>query len=331
MQQPASLFERVIARPQPVWVKVCVSLFLLILPFAITYLSGLFEEMISNGMWRFLLLSPSIILYIWLGSPLLDRQSKEVMRSLRAISALDDDSYSALLAKTQTINPRNEWIAIGIGAIVGLALNSTNDFSGISILFQVYWVLSMVAMYAMMAWIIYLSVASSRTGDALLRGPLHINLFNPAPFEAIGRQGLLLAMMFIGGITLSLFLSFRWENLGQPLFWLIYLTLVLVTLLIFFVSMRPAHQVLVKQKEYELSGVRHNLEQLGQELVQRVDGQQDASKVASEFNALAAYEGRLQGARTWPYNTSMLRTLFFTFLVPLASFMVKMMLDFVLP
>ena len=95
---------------------------MLILPFAITYLSGLVGELISSGLWRFLLLSPSIILYIWLGSPLLDRQSKEVMRSLRAISALDDEGYSALLAKTQTIKLRNEWIAIGSGAIVGLAI-----------------------------------------------------------------------------------------------------------------------------------------------------------------------------------------------------------------
>ncbi len=124
-------------------------------------------ELITSGLWRYLLLSPSIILYIWLGSPLLDHQSKEVMRSLRAISALDDENYSALLAKTQNIKPRNEWIAIGSGAIVGLAINGTNDFSEAGILFQVYWTLSMVAMYAMMAWIIYLSVASTRTGDSL--------------------------------------------------------------------------------------------------------------------------------------------------------------------
>ena len=84
------------------------------------------------------------------------------MRSLRSISALDDENYSALLAKTRSINPRNEWIAIGSGAIVGLAINRTNDFSEAGILFQVYWTLSMVVMYAMMAWIIYLSVASTR-------------------------------------------------------------------------------------------------------------------------------------------------------------------------
>jgi hypothetical protein len=331
MKQTASLYERVIARPRPVWVKVCVSLFLLTLPFAITILSGMTGEMINHGLWRYLLLTPSIIIYIWLGSPILDRQSKEVTRSLRTISALDDESYSAFLEKTQTINPRSEWIVIGVGSIVGLAINSASEFGETGILFQVYWTLSMVVMYALMAWIIYLSVLSTRTGDALLRQPLHINIFNPAPFEAIGRQGLLLAMMFIGGITLSLVFSFRVENLAQPLFWLIYLSLMLVTLLIFFVSMRPAHNVLAKKKVQELTSIRRTLELLGQELLQCVENQQDASKVASEFNALAAYEGRLLGVRTWPYNTSMLRTLFFSFLVPLASFGVKTVIDLVLP
>ena len=331
MKQPMSLYERVIDRPRPVWVKISVSLFLFALPFAIVYLSGVDGEFMSEGRWRFLLLAPSIIVYIWLGSPLLDRHNNEVILSLRSISALDDESFAELLAKTRSINPRNEWIAIGTGALFGLAIDTMNNFSGMAILFLIYWKLSMAVMYALMGWIIYLSVASTRSGEALLRQPLRINLFNPAPFEAIGRQGLLLALMFIGGLTLSLIFSFRWESLTQPLFWLVYLVLVLVTLLIFFTSMRPAHQVLAKHKEHELSGVRRNLEQLGQELMQRLDGQEDASKVASEFNALAAYESRLQGTRTWPYNTNMLRTLFFTFLVPLGSFLVKTLIDLVMP
>lgn len=331
MDHPTSLYARVIDKPRPLWVKVSVSLFLFALPFAVVYLSGATAEFMTDGKWRFLLLAPSIIVYIWLGSPLLDRQNKEVIRSMRSITVLDDEGFSRLLAESQYINPRNEWIAIGIGAIAGLALNSSNDFGSMSILFQVYWTLSMLAMYALLAWIIYLSVASTRSGEALLRQPLHINLFNPAPFEAIGRQGLLLAMMFIGGLTLSLVFSFRWENLSHPLFWLVYLTLVLVTLLIFFISMRPAHQLLAKQKEKELSGVRYILEQLGRELMQHMEDKQDAGKIAAEFNAMAAYEGRILAARTWPYNTNMLRTLFFSFLVPLGSFLVKTAIDLILP
>ena len=141
----------------------------------------------------------------------------------------------------------------------------------------------------------------------------------------------MLAMMFIGGITLSLIFSFRWESLTQPMFWVIYLVLVLVTLLIFFVSMRPAHQLLAREKEKELFEVRRNLERLGRELMKYMENKQDAGKTAAEFNALATYEGRILAARTWPYNTSMLRTLFFSFLVPLGSFLVKTAIDLILP
>jgi hypothetical protein len=331
MEQPASLFERVIDRPQPLWVKISVSLFLFALPFIVVYLSGVADEVMSDGKWRFLLLTPSIIVYVWLGSPLLARHNQEVIHALRSISALDEESFARLMVETQSVKPRNEWIAIAVGAVFGLAINTTNDFSGMNFLFPLYWTISMMAMYALLAWIIYLSVASSRSGDLLLRQPLHINLFNPAPFEAIGRQGLLLALMFIGGLTLSLIFSFRWENLAQPLFWLIYLVLVLVTLLIFFASMRPAHRVLAKQKDLELAVVRQHLERLGRELMQMLEVQQDSSKVAAELNALTAYEERLQATHSWPYNTRMLRTLFVSFLVPLGSFLFKTVIDLVLP
>jgi hypothetical protein len=331
MEQPASLYERVIGRPRPLWVKISVSLFLFALPFIVVYLSGVADVFLTEGKWRFLLLAPSIIVYVWLGSPLLDRYNKEVVYALRSISALDDESFARLMAESQKVKPRNEWIAISIGAVFGLFVNATNDFSGMNFLFPLYWALSMVAMYGLLAWIIYLSVASSRSGDVLLRQPLRINLFNPVPFEAIGRQGLLLALMFIGGLTLSLIFSFRWENLAQPFFWLIYLVLILFTLLIFFASMRPAHRVLARQKDLELAGVRSHLERLGRDLMLRVDQHQETGAVAAEFNALTAYEERLQSTRTWPYNTRMLRTLFFSFLVPLGSFLLKTVIDLVLP
>ena len=329
MHHQYSLFERVIVRQRPAWIKISVSLLLLFLPFVVAYLSGVFSDMLRNGLWRYFLLVPSIIIYIWLVAPLTDRQSKEVVRSISTISTLDEQSFSTLIEKAQQINPRNEWIAIASGAILGLAINSSNYYSGMSLLFQAYWTLSLAAMYAILTWTIYISAVSARFGEALLRQPLRINIFNPAPFEAIGRQSLMLAVIFVGGITLSLVLSFQVANLTQPLFWLIYLSLVLVTLLIFFLSMRPAHRLMAKQKDHELRGVQRHLERLGLELMARLDKQEQTSTIASEINALAIYEQRLQGTRTWPYNTGMLRTLFFSVLMPLGSVLFKIVIDLV--
>ena len=331
MHEPYSLFERVISRPRPVWVKITVSLILLLLPFVIIYQSGLAGELLVYGRWRFILLPPAIVIYIWLVSPLLDRQGAEVVRSIREISPLDEESFTTLVDKALTIRPRNEWIAIGVGVLLGVALNTGNDFTEIPILFLVYWYLSLASMYAMMCWTFYVSGASTRLSQALFRKPLRINLFNLAPFEVIGRQGLLMAMAFLGGITLSLILSLQVASLTEPLYWVIYLVLIAIALLIFFSSMRPAHRVLAKQKGQELSGVQRHLERLGQELMQRMDSQGEIGELASQINALTAYERRLKDTPTWPYNTGMLRTLFFSILMPLASVLVKMALDIFLP
>ena len=65
--------------------------------------------------------------------------------------------------------------------------------------------------------------------------------------------------------------------------------------------------------------------------MQHVDRQAEAGTIASQINALTAYEQRLKATPTWPYNTGMLRTLFFSILMPLISVMVKMALDVLLP
>ena len=38
--------------------------------------------------------------------------------------------------------------------------------------------------------------------------------------------------------------------------------------------------------------------------------------MGSEINALVAYEERLKATSTWPYDTAMLRTLFFSVIIP---------------
>ena len=67
-----------------------------------------------------------------------------------------------------------------------------------------YWSATTATMFALLAWTIYVSIAGTRLTAALHRQPMQINLFDTAAFEAVGRQSLLLALVFVGGITLSL-------------------------------------------------------------------------------------------------------------------------------
>ena len=65
-------------------------------------------------------------------------------------------------------------------------------------------------MYGLLAWTIYATLASTRLTNALLSQPLQIDPFDLSPFEPIGRQSLLNALVFVGGISLSLILISSW-------------------------------------------------------------------------------------------------------------------------
>jgi hypothetical protein len=56
-----------------------------------------------------------------------------------------------------------------------------------------------------------------------------------------------------------------------------------------------------------------------QSLMECREAGQPAGGQAQEVNALVTYEQHLQQARSWPYNTAILRALFFSILVPVVT------------
>jgi hypothetical protein len=246
------------------------------------------------------------------------------LEALRPLVPLDDDAFDNMVRKAAHINPVHELLVFGAGFALGiLSATASSADAGFSWL-GAYWFLAMGLMYGILAWTVYVSVISTRVNAAIHRKPLQFDILDPAPFEAVGRQSLLLALVFVGGITLSLLLSFQIENMTTPAFWLINLLLVLLVVLIFFMNMRPTHQVLAAAKRGELSVVQDHIQRLSRELVNRLDRGQDTGNLPGEINALTLYEERLQAARTWPYNTHMLRTLFFSVLIPVGSLLVRL-------
>jgi hypothetical protein len=326
MYGSSSLFDRFISRPRPVWLKMSVSLLLLLLPFGAAHLDGILGDFIRQGRWRVSLLFPTIIIYIWLISPAMTRVGVDVIYAMRPLLPMDDESFDSLIDGAFRANPVHEAIAFGIGAALGIASVLASGDETASWLGS-YWFLTAALMYGLLAWTIYGSATSTRLNAVLHNQPLRFDVLDPSPFEAIGRQSLLLALAFMGGISLSLIFAFQLESLSSPLFWLMYLFLVLVTVLIFFQNMRPTHQVLVAAKNRELEPVQRHIRQACRSLVKRLDQGQDSGTLAAEINALVVYEQRLQAARTWPYNTTMLRTLFFSVFIPLVTVLARVVAE----
>jgi hypothetical protein len=331
MDQPTSIFDRIFGQPRPIWVVLIVSISLLLLPIAFVYLGGALDEFFSQGRWRVFLLPPTIIIYVWLVSPLMARMGANVIESIRPLIQLDDDSVDHMIQDASRVDPLHEWIAFGIGVILGIISALSTDFDQGTPWSNSYWLLSSCLMYGVLGWTVFVSVSSTRLNAALHRQPMQFDIFNSTPFEAFGRQSLLLALVFIGGITLSLLFTIQDANLSSLEFWLVNLLFVLFIVSIFFLAMRPTHKVLLAEKKRRLEPVQRHINLACQDLVQRLDQSQDPGNLPGEINALIIYEQRLLTARTWPYNTSMLRTLFFSILIPLGSILARLAVDILLP
>jgi hypothetical protein len=216
-------------------------------------------------------------------------------------------------------NPRSELLAFGMGALLVAVLSAQSVLEGFTWLELVMLIESGIE-YGLLGVVIYGSLASTRVTSALLRRPLRIDPLDVTPFEAIGRQSLSLALVFVGGVTLSLlFVGAHPEVFLQWELYMVYAPLIVVPMLVFFLNMVPTHRRLQAARDGELRRVRGLIRRECAELVRTMEAGEEPTATAQRVTALAAYESRLLEARTWPYNTTMLRTVFVSVLIPGAT------------
>ena len=329
MTTPTSLFERLFDHRRPAWETLLLSLVLLCLPFVAAYLDGELENGFRSGDWRALLVYPAIIIYIIVISPVMARRSNEVVDAFRPLITIDDAAFNKLVKEAGSLNPRHEWLAFAIGVGLGI-LNATGSTFGADIFWlKLYWYVFGALMYGFLAWTIFVSISSTRVNRVLHSQSLHFDILDPTTFEAVGRQSLLLALVFTGGLTLSLILAFRPDYLSMPAVWLFYLPIVVVIVLIFLLSMQPTHKAMTAEKKRRLEPVQRQIVSACQTLVQRLEQGKDSASLPAEINALSVYEQRLLAARTWPYNTAMLRTLFLSVFFPLVTVLGRLVVEIV--
>lgn len=297
------------------WPKALVALIILIIPFGIAYLDGVLQAIIDAGEWRILLLQPVIVLYILATVPLFRRSQERIAKAIRPIVQLDDAEYDRLVQSVCETNPRSEWIAFGAGMAGGLVLNLPSHVPNRPL--QIYLLLAYLIMYGMMGWAGYKAYAATRLSAVLTRQPLTIDIFDISPFIPVGRQGLLLSMLFVGGTTISLLFVFTWEDILSWQNLVVYGIAIIFTVAIFFLNMWPTHKLLSETKNEQLDNVERHIAQAYSQLVELTTQNEDLA-VTMRINAWVAMEERLKLTKTWPYNTAMLRTLFVTTLTPIA-------------
>ncbi len=315
-KRTASFFDKVMSSRRHRWIRVGFGVFLIVAPIGMALLDGVLVDFFSHGFWRPALLPAAVIIYILVLGPALSGGEERVIQAFRPLVLLDDDSFRQLVNEASRVNPIGEVTAFAVGGAFGVWLGQSWLSDANVFWLRLYLSLSAGLMFGLLGWVIYSSVAGTRLTSELHRQPLRIDILDTKPFEPIGRQSLIIALAFVGGIALSIVFGWgrgsilAWQN------WVIYLVLAFVPILVFFLNMRDTHRVLAAEKKRELEAVQGNILLACRTLVKRIAANESTGTLAAEINALVAYEERLQAARTWPYNTAMLRTLFVSIIIP---------------
>lgn len=308
-----SLWDRYVARPEKPWGPITVVLVIVAAPFLIARLEG---AVLTLEAWRGVLIPPAIIAYILLMAPRLVAMEDRVIASLQPLLDEDPASIARDAREAEAKAPARELLAFAAGLAFYLVFGWRN-LGQIASWTQLVLTLETFAMYGLLGVVIYGSTDRTRGFGAMLRRNLRVDPLDMAPFDAVGRHSLALALVFVGGITLSLL--FVWVSpaiLVLLEFWVVYAPLAAMPFVIFFVNMLPTHRLLARARDRDLRRVDLLIRQDCASLVTQTEQGHEVPELSQRLLALTAYEARLLQARTWPYDTAMLRTVFVSILVP---------------
>lgn len=308
-----SVFNQVIGQPRPFWAVLVVSLVLFLSPFTAMYLDGSWD-VFQQVYWRPLLVPSVVIVYILVAAQLMARSESQALTAFRPVVLVSDDDFDRIVREASRTSCLGEAIAFGAGALFGFWLGSYWLEAANTLWLKLYGPLSESLMMGLLGWTIYDAISSTRVVAELHRQPLKIDLFDIRPFEPMGRQSLVVALVFAGGFLLGAIFGI---STGDIYSWLINLPMMFIPAIVFFLSMRHTHDVLAREKKRQLQAVSRRIDRASHDIQEHMTRTEGLGDLAVEYAALISYEDRLSKARTWPYNTTMIRTVFFTVLAPL--------------
>jgi hypothetical protein len=296
---------------------VVVGLVLLVLLALAAYAQGASGPRVGAAIWL-LGLDPVILVYILAVHPFMHARSERAMRSLEALEV-----QGGAGGRVQPVSRRGEWVAISLGALVGLSLASR--VPGADGWLRLYAGATSALTFALLGAVVYGSVVRSRHLAARSRAGLELNVFDAHLLTPFARWGQGLSLVFVGGISLSLvFQSSRSLRSIEGI--LVYGSLVVVALALFFTSMWTIHVALARAQDKELVRVRRELAAAREALFRRracepAEAAHDAYLPAA---VLGMYEQQVLKAPTWPFNPAIVGRVFASAAAPLGVYLLKL-------
>jgi len=298
-------------------VLLAVGLVLLLLLAA--YAQGARGHVLGTAVWS-LGMSPTMIVYILLVHPPMRRRWQQAMESLHALAPTAGGAVPEA-----PVSHRGEWLAMLVGAVFGLVV--AQDVPGAEGWLRAYSIATSVLVFALLAGVIYGGLARTRHLAARSRAGLELDVFDAHLLTPFARWGQSLSLAFVGGISLSLlFQSYRSLHSVEGL--VIYGSLIIVALTLFFMSVWTIHVALAKAQKKELDRVRRDLA-AARELMHR-HASSDVARTREDFYlpvvVCGIYEKQVSDAPTWPFNPTIVRQLLASVVAPLCVYGFKLAL-----
>jgi hypothetical protein len=329
INMPSTLLEELVERAGVSWLQAAAAVGLVFILFFVgaALLAGVLTASFDPRFWQAGLLYPAVIVYVLLMLPVLKRLRDRAIDDFRPVALMDDDGFEALVAKALIFNRRLEWLSLGIGMVGGLLLWRPWDYAGPSRIWlplggrpawlALYTLIAGGLLTGLLGWGIYSSLSAMRLFTGLQHHPLHINIFDLRPLQSIGRWSLGIALFWIGGSVLSLLFAPQLAPSVEA--FMLYGTLILTPVLVFFLNMLSTRQTIVTAKKQKLDMVRDHLAAASLALEERAEqGQlEDVQSLLESIAAWVSYEQQVKEVPEWPYTADIKRSLVLSTLSPL--------------
>lgn len=185
---------------------------------------------LENGnWWYYALLNPTLSTYLLLMHPASRQLLNNIISDFRSLFP-NDEAYDRWRAEAHILNRHQEWVAIGLGALIGWLL--MRPWQSPNFGFMLYYFLSSGVMFGLLGWTIYHSLATTKFLATLRDHVQHFQILRPGTIPPLTRWSLNIALFFIGGMLLAL-LFIRPADLLEPENLIINAILLLVVTMIF--------------------------------------------------------------------------------------------------
>lgn len=311
---PDSIFEKSIGRKRPPLITLLIGFGLFIIPLIVGYIVFGFPDLFIGGYWREFFIYPSIIFFILLIAPILTEVEDKVIQEIVKLGDLTDEKMKQIHDETHAVDPLREWLSIGAGIVFILILFGDNirfDLRGVFLL------IFGLATFGILSWTVYSSVVSVRITGELLKQPLKVDLFDLDPYKVVGKSSLYLALSFIGGFSLALLFTAHDLSVIQDIeFWLINIYLFILPVFIFFWNMYPTYKIIDSAKKDALKQVGQQIRRIKESMLEQSSTTADFVFMSQSLQGFIVLEERLEKVQSWPYETSTLRSLLGSILIP---------------